>query len=73
MRVGLFRGGLGHPDERGTEQPIAEGIAGLHDLNDRSARMVGAGNLEHRLMEIRVEPFALGRDLPDPVFFEGGQ
>src|SRR5690349_17965250 len=61
---------LGDADQRRTQHAIADHEAGLHDLNDGTRRHAGIGNLEHRMLEIRIEFFARRVELLDPVLFQ---
>ena len=57
---------LRHPDQRGSEQPVLEHVAGLHLLDDRAGLGI-AGDFDHCLVAVRVEPFADRLDAADPV------
>src|SRR5215813_1961193 len=64
-RVGRRRFGpaLGHGHERGAQYPLADHVASLHHLGDRTVRQRGIGHLVHGLVQIGVELLAGRREL----------
>src|SRR5688572_27791188 len=57
-----FRAAFGDAHHGGPQHPLADREAGLDDLHNRALRARGVWYLEHRLMLVRVELFALGLD-----------
>src|SRR5690606_30137477 len=78
FRIGVWRTGLGggfvigwsglgsalgNAHHGRPQHAIADHITRLHDLHDRVGRNLWVGNLEHGLVEMRVEPLAFRLEL----------
>src|SRR6476646_8269488 len=68
---GLLRAALGDADEGGAQDPVADDVARLHDLDDGPGRHLRLRHLEHRLMPVRVEFLALRLEAADAVALKG--
>ena len=62
-----LRAALGNTDQRRTQHALADGVAGLHDLHHGAGGHRSVRNLQHRLMQVRIELLPLRLDLPDAV------
>src|SRR5687767_4461409 len=64
--LGLLR----HPDQRRAQQAVLDRVARLHLLDDRARLDTVVGDLDHRLVEMRIELLPERLDAADAVALE---